>query len=270
MTTAIVKSSAGGGGADITQLLDGLKRLRRGGRAGTKDASVVIIRAWLQEVSAISPRDTRRYVRGWLLAGRDIGITDLAVPSLQATKYAEFYEKILYGQVEKLVREYTFIRSRMKLWFEDRGRPPTRWYNNAARQVAQIEKRLQTMLLQVARWESTTVAQTGIVFDARVNIAGWLKDGKNVQRLKGRKFASVREKVYGGEGGFITASNGITFGQVRNLEPHVKLIESRYGIVRKATAAVRRGARGVMVDTRTAFVGRLQLEAPNLFNRGKG
>lgn len=188
----------------------------------------------MARVSATAKRDTNRYVRGFLMAGRDLGANVGPIPNVQPSKHAKRIRELIERQVER----FGFALGKTKRELEylyPLGRPK-RPRSTAYAELFAKERELEK-LYQRAKEELDKLNEGG---EATLLI-GFLHSG---QAQKGRKLLSVRHRVYGGDGKFVV-SRGATYAVVTNREPHAKILEKKWGAFKKSLSALRASVAGL-------------------------
>lgn len=230
---------------DRDALRDSLRRARTARPAVGREAVGVLVGEWVKVVRQVSPMDTRRYVRGWVLAGRDLGLDVGPVPPLQRSDWAvnrlEWLEEQLRQEEKNLAYwqglDDTYkARSRGRGVIQrgdQRGKPkadPLRqpYYRNT------VLPSLRIAQARTARarteWEKFTGNTDGTALVIFRKNRG--------PRSRSVRF-TVRDKVYGGSGRWVEAG-GRLFAELVNREPHARIVEKRHGRpVATANAAVR-------------------------------
>lgn len=184
-------------------------------------ASIVVWRA-----VADAPKDTRRFVRGWVLAGNAAGLDPMPVPVLQPPrKRDEIYKRLLRQAWfwAMIVRRYE-QQARFDAWYQ------------------KAKRKLDRSLEELQKFERTE-------FGAVIAIG--------IRNRLGTKLRTVRDKIYGGTGFVVQQRDGAEV-VLHNLEPHTSIVEARTHVMANASRAFR-GA-GIVMG-RKAFVKALKDEA---------
>jgi len=172
----------------------------------------------------LSPRDTNRYARAWIDAGRKAGVTDRPLPPLRASRNHERYLERLRAQLEYWSGKRAYAVSRMEQYerldakAEPRkdGKPRKKrtaqpYYAKMVRMAEHAGKQVERAARELTRAEGS---EAFIFFDAE----------SIVQRKQNRSLSTVRHTVYGGEGRIVR--HGTTaFVELRNKEPHARIVE---------------------------------------------
>ncbi len=200
---------------------------------------------FVRAIHLTSRRDTRRYVRGWQMAGRDLGVWDVVEPvrpSASAERHIETLEKQIarleksIGILEKDAKEK---RRLFDLWFTSRGRKVTPKGRQMLRRAARAEDRAKVLYELLGRAERELekyLASPGaIVFYAARGARSRAKANLDGTKRKStrRRLTTVRDKVYGGTGRIIF-SGATARVTLHNKEAHTSLVERRYHTVREA------------------------------------
>lgn len=210
------------------------------------DAGIRSLGGTLVEIlDQLSPKDTHRYVNGWILAGRDAGVTEKQpYPLVESARRSRFvqrltdqiteYEKLLkYYEGRVAQHEHYAARARQDDFSagpRQDGRPRKRrvnqpWYqrntkkiNEYKRKAKAAEKRLQ----RAAEERAKVVGDATFIFFDR--------------NFSGRNLSTVRTTVYGGVGRIDNGPRGPTV-HLTNREPHVRPVERNSRLGHPATTA---------------------------------
>ena len=175
-------------------------------------------------LEVLSPRDTNRYVRGWIDAGRKAGVTDRPLPSVVASRNQDQYLEKLEKQVEYWQDRVAYARGRIEQYQRwDAEAPPRKDGKPRSKRTAQpyyakmvrVEQSSLKRLKRATEELAKARGSDGFVFFDVEGIA---------QRKQGRKLSTVREKVYGGEGRVIRGGT-MAVVELRNKEPHARIVE---------------------------------------------
>lgn len=182
------------------------RRLRKL-RADTPRAREETLRQMVRQVAAVIagnwPRDTNRSARGWIMAFNDLGLGPFPVPPVVESKYQARNEARLFNQLRKW--ELAVKR------YERQGRFD-KWYRKAVRKRDKASEQVERYLASQG---------TAVVIGGRSASA----------------LATIRDKVYGGEGRILETERGLVLAAV-NKEPHTKIVESNTRIIARTSAAV--------------------------------
>lgn len=207
----------------------------------------------------ISPRDTQRYVRGWMQAGNQAGIPPFALPTIKPSAYIAKSTKRLkrqadrWGKVverEREVRDYwaqVYTNRYIRIGRNDKhGR-------QAQRKMEAADKRLEKALdiYQSAVEQLLNLDPTSILIGGKYGLKGGigndaarrLNERTNEQKLRKSSLDTVRTQIYGGVGRKMKIGNGrITVISLAQLEPHARIVEARHRVRARSLAAVKRTA----------------------------
>jgi len=168
-------------------------------------------------VAETSPRDTNRFVRGWLLATKDIGPLPVAVPPVTRSSRREEYLRYLDKEFKRLSRERDGLKALIDLWYTSK---PNRSRNTPA--YTELTNRLR----KIEKWMGKLAEQ--------IKAAKGSEDFLLFDKERGnRNYSSVRTKVHGGVGTQRYFEDRVLV-QYRNLEAHTTIIERKYGIIGRA------------------------------------
>lgn len=180
----------------------------------------------------ICRKDTRRYARALAQMGNGTGIGFIPVLPVQPSKYALVIRDRLVEQVQYFETKLADQQALLQRYYP--GGPPknprSEYYRNLTRDIRKTEK-----LLQRSKEELEKVNGEG--GESSLLIGGFF--GLDYLQ-KGRKLATVRNKVYGGETHFITGRNA-DFVVLHNKEPHASIVEARDRIMAIAIRAAQGG-----------------------------
>ncbi|MEM1185218.1 MAG: hypothetical protein AAGI53_09475 [Planctomycetota bacterium] len=181
-------------------------------------------------VTEITPRDTNRLVRGWVLAANDAGLDIRAVPPIRPSTRRDQWLEALTEQVDYWqgkVKRFAGLRELYER--EDRANPLKKdgtprkrrtrqpYYRKLGRRLRQAERRLGRAEEELAK----AAESEGFLFFDR----GGFAFGSGSYTKSGlRKLTSVRDQLYGGTGE-VRHVNRKTYLRLHNLEPHATLIE---------------------------------------------
>lgn len=189
----------------------------------------------MRRIAVTAKRDTNRYVRGFLMAGRDLGSQEF-IPPVVASKYAERIRDLIESQKDRLGFLLGKLTRELNAMYPN-GRPK----NPRTTTYADMFKRERelTKLYEKSKIELERLNQGG---DSTLLI-GFLGSG-NAQ--SGRKLLTVRNKIYGGVGRYIE-SRGTVYAVVINKEPHANILENKHRTFGNALSAVRSSVVGLDV-----------------------
>jgi len=184
----------------------------------------------------LSPRDTNRYVRGWLEAVGQAGSSPRMMPALKAGRNSTYLRKRIIGQWVQQHRQVLRTEKWLNTWY-----PPGKKRGAfARRQFALLEKMKKREERLKQEIETLNASQT----DAIILIGGRGKKG----------FATVRTNVYGGVG-FIDVLAGVLY--LRNREPHAFIVEAKMRVKQKVGRYVNMlGGRTVGGKYATTLIGK--------------
>lgn len=226
------------------------RAIRRAADANAREVSLVHARVLVNALDSLSPRDTRRYVRGWQMAGRDLGVWS-SVDTVRRSERADLIASRLERQIERiekaidtLERDAEKKRELVDLWFTSRGRKLS---PGARRMLRRAEKnyleaaRLKVVLGraedQLARFEAS--GGTAILIYAsrsrRSRSSNQPVDGVK-RRSRRRRIHTVRDQVYGGVGTMRSIGGGVVLTELHNKEAHASIVERRHSPLSRARA----------------------------------
>lgn len=188
---------------------------------------------------AASPHDTNRFRRGWAVANNAAGLAPMPVPPVVKSKYAEQRRERLGRQIDRLKRTIAGLtgqidrdEGKMRNWYDVPGRKPDKFYRQLKRDATRNYNRRQRLLdvLEAARREIAQYDDTAILIGGRKR-----KEGKD---FGFSNLATVRRTVYGGSGR-VYEGRGQVLVELRNLEAHASIVDSKFKVVAAGRAATR-------------------------------
>lgn len=193
----------------------------------------------VRNLATISPRDTNRYVRGWIIAGKQVGIHNIPLPVIKSSKYKEEYLGRLAEQVERFQSEVEAAEVLIDAWYHRKNRRRVGYYNTLLAKKTKAEHRLaraREEYEKFVRRDSSIVMGVGINTSKTRNgtrgRGSWVKSG-------GRRLSiTVRDRVYGGNGRLIIRPDQAVL-ILSNLEPHSRIVERKRRVLAQADAAAR-------------------------------
>jgi len=165
-----------------------------------------------------SPRNTNRYVRGWILAGNTAQVTTLPVPRvvpLSETERGAYIER-LQRQLDQRQQRVDKLTRMFEAWYGRTGRKLGVYGRKLKRELGAAERSRD----RAQAWLDRALAADSFIF------FGASPKAK-------RRTETIREKVYGGEG-YQKHTAGYSEIILHNLEPHCRILERRLGLVRSA------------------------------------
>lgn len=214
---------------DTSKMVKSIRQMANASHAARRQAIKIIAGEVVLGVVRDSPRDTNRFVRGWIEAGNKAGVTSLAVPSLnQSSRHDQ-----IAARLQRQLAKWQGIVQR----YERQGRRD-KHYNQAVRRRDAAKRELERF------WATEDGAV--VAFD----LYKWQRN------YSGRKLTTVRHNIQGGEGQIITAGDH-TFVHLHNKEPHASVVERRTGVMRIAMAkykavGLRRATKGYIARVAAA------------------
>lgn len=207
---------------DVSVLQRRLNALRAAMPEINRNATLEMNALIAQRVAETSPRDTNRFVRGWLLAAKDVGPVGVAVPAVNASSRHDQYVRYLEKEFKRLSRDRDGLKALIDLWYTSK---PTRSRNTPA--YAQMTSKLR----KIEKWMQRVAEE---IQKAKGDESALLFD----KERGGRNYSTVRTGVHGGKGR-ITLFEDRTFVTWHNLEAHATIIERKYQIMGMALREVK-------------------------------
>jgi hypothetical protein len=220
---------------DVSKLREAIRaRLVASPNARTA-AAQVIAEDLVRNLVELTPRDTNRLARAWILAGRGVGVTRYTVPKVIPSKHREKLVDVLADQANQAGERFFALRNQRREWYPNG--PPKKGKGYYNRLVAREKKAEDHYWKCVDELNKLTDNPTAIVMmrGSGAALMGFQKN-INAEHFK----ASIREKVYGGYGRVIDLpGKGQTMVVLINMEPHARVVEKRRGILRRAQSLAR-------------------------------
>lgn len=181
-----------------------------------------LVQPALHQVVRDAPRDTRRYVTGWIQAGNGAGVSTYPLLPIRTSRFAEQFEERLKDQAQKLgylvgnaERRVKRMRGILFNWYEKWGRKDAsaRKFRAEVRKAEAAYQKLEQSYRRAKEEYAAYVKSRG---EAVVIFGG-----------KGRTLKiTTRPKVYGGFGRVYSDADK-TVMVLHNKEAHASIVESR-------------------------------------------
>jgi len=213
-------------------------------RQAAPAARVAMIRQHARSIvhglASLSPRDTNRYVRGWIIAGKMVGVGDVPLPVIKESKYKREYIEAMLAQIERLEGKVQAIDGLIWAWYEKPGRRKAGYYHKLEDRKRVAEHRVSKARDVLRRYIDRT---DSIVMGVGINTRQLKGGGTRVRswwaKDQGRQLSvTIRDRVYGGRGRLILAQHRAVL-VLSNLEPHARIIERKRGVLAAADAGAR-------------------------------
>lgn len=181
-------------------------------------------------VFEIAPRDTNRYLRSWAEANNKAGLPPVPLPPVVPSKRAQQYINILQDQVDTFKARVAKIEKIIQEKFLNKGyRTTGKFYNKLYNQLEgprgarwRLDRARQELImaLENQRVEGGTFLFMGLFNELGQYrpVVGATSGGKTKRQL-----ATIRLKVYGGDGKIMEAPHE-TILNLRSLEPHANFL----------------------------------------------
>lgn len=190
-------------------------------------------------MNQMAPRDTNRFVRGIQVAHNQIaaaeGLPSLPVSPVQPTRRQDEIEARLYRQILRVEKRLGQLHNYVK---RDQARPD---FNSAwpSHQklinfwIPRTEKLLKRSIKEHKKFLELNEFErsTAIVIGGRGRAPGGAPE-------TARQLQTFRAKVYGGTGRVFEVG-GKAFYELRNREPHARIVEKRWRVAARAAAGLR-------------------------------
>lgn len=185
-------------------------------------------------------RDTNRYVRAWIEAGQKTGATNLPMPPVVQSRYLSLHLDAYQAYIDRLEAQAEDARQTLERWYIRKGRRDDR---TSQRLKNTIEKKSRQAQLKREEMKQVAQATGAIIIDAgRIYKGGQSarhKGGHQPDRLVTgpQNKPSARFKVYGGDGRIYQGAT-VSYVLLKNAEPHARIVEWKFGLVRQAKAGL--------------------------------
>lgn len=186
-------------------------------------AMIEVAKIMVKVMSEISPRDTNRYVRGWLEAGHGAGV-QTTLPPLKPSKVRDqiianltTQAAMMQGRVNELEARQAKLKKAPSAKFLAR--------------MATARKRLDKAEDALKRFVGSETAL------ALMRKFSYVLNGNNRHISPTSVAIEVKDEVYGGSG-FLTHSQSKTVLNLHNREPHSNAVENRKHVLQRAKASV--------------------------------
>lgn len=190
------------------------------------------------------PRDTNRSYRGWAMAHRDIGVRGVVVPALKESAYNE-------RNLQRLQSQVAFYAKTVNRWagyeaaYARANRTHQGYYRVILKEIRFHERRYRRAVEELFRLaRAIEEGGTPVVIGS-----GRKKLRRGVPTHT--RIATVRATVYGGEGR-IRRSGDATVAEIRNKEPHTRIVERNRRLASKAVREATRGPRARRLSKKRA------------------
>ena len=101
---------------DISGLRTQLRAVRKSQRPARHAAAEVLTRSIVEHVAQHAKRDTNRYVRGWIEAGRGAGVTGIPMPPLTESRNRERLMALFVEQYNDATAELAKLQQIERSW----------------------------------------------------------------------------------------------------------------------------------------------------------
>lgn len=220
----------------------------------SREAAVTSAFMFGQYIIPIAPRRTNRYVNGWIHAVNDIiRRSGASIPGVRTIEPFPLRQEsgdrirdILETQLERLYKDREYKQSLVE---RDEKRMARRKKKRAYwKSTKQTKKDLRKIEKAIARAEETLAKFSDA--DAAGAAVILIHGRKTKRKYSLSSLASIREKVYGGEGRIIETASGFVV-QVKNKEPHARIVERHTRAGRRVRAILK--ATGLKTVSRKAL-----------------
>lgn len=200
-------------------------------------AMVEVARVMTHSLARLSPRDTNRYVRGWIEAGAGAGVRDVGKPALRKSKRRGQIMNALVAQVAAQQRMVNIKEAQLRAIAAAparKGSSPTstKRYQRTLDQLTAARARLEKAKDSLRRFAGN---------DGALAIARKYSNvlSGNQRHISGKALnIEVRDVVYGGIGGIAHGPNRSAL-KLHNLEPHSTPLERKRHVLAAAKHATK-------------------------------
>lgn len=211
---------------------------RASGPRGMEEGVKVMASAFVDFADRVSPKDTNRFVNGFIMAGAEIGATSKQPYPVRESRYRKMIENVLIRQERTFARQAKALETTLDRWYYSKGRSGP-WLRKKERELRKLKKRHVRAGEELAAFRANPHAVGIDLFNRKYDVK---VDGEgNVLSVKAyiARLASVRTKIYGGKGALITSGRRV-FARLHNLEAHASFAERRHRVVARAMSQLRR------------------------------
>lgn len=198
----------------------------------------------VEYATAIAPRDTNKYVRGWIQAGRQVYGGVARLPPIEQSKYAKHLAMALVVQAVRARKLEKFYTRRLQVWYKNQNRKPDKWSRRLEKQALRQRERANKAE-ELARQFRDNPGATVIRRKYSYVLAGNDKqDRRNLNDDPGRKGLDIeiRNKVYGGQGKLVVFGKTVRV-QLDVLEPYSLSVERLRNVRARSLAYARQQVR---------------------------
>lgn len=216
------------------------------GKRGAKEAAIVLVEEFRNRMIRMAPRDTNRYLRGWMEACTKAGVPTPLPPIKNSSRQAE-YISALQSQLAFWREFYSRELGIRAAWYDN---DPTKKRGPHFRKLeSRIRKAERRMKAAEDALAAAMLNEGVIVIDG-----GWeaLRGAHRIDKAKplSKRGATVRWRYYGGKGAVRTNANGVAWIELSNEEPHAQILERKGHYARMASLGMAGGRLAVMVGKR--------------------
>ena len=206
------------------QFHEKIARMEAQRKAARHEALEVIGKSLSEWIDLSSPKDTRRFIRGYLTAFQQVGHLGVPVPELRPSKYVGRAIQMLVEQYDQW-RDTAEIRRRRLLERYPNGAPRGQRaaYNKMRREVVKAQNLATRAREELEKYRA---APYGIIMSP----LRWVYD---TRQNDGRHLVTVRPMPYGGNGVLVDRPTRTTARMI-NQEPHAVFIERQHDVLDKA------------------------------------
>lgn len=234
---------------DVSSALANIDRAKANSAAGVE---AMVEAAASQVVSILyagAPRDTNRFIRGWLEGARAAGLGSWPMPDIQVSQFNKRYELVLRAQIRWATSEIESLERRIDKWFIARNRPIRGWALRARRK---IERLRNIVIKQQELLEAIRAGKSVVLMDVGAANFHWageddatLGDIRHGYYRKNKKTGKVSrvltlargyDRTFGGSGSRFRSGRTFVIA-ISNLEPHARIVEKKTRLL--ATARMR-------------------------------
>ena len=216
------------------------------GKNGAKAAAVVLVEEFRDRMIRLSPRDTNRYLRGWMEACSKAGVPTPLPVIKNSSRQAE-YLSALQSQLAFWREFYSRELAIRAAWYDN---DPTKKRGPHFRKLESRIRKAERRMKAAEDALSAAMLNDGVI----VMDGGWeaLRGSHRIDKAKplSKRGATVRWVVYGGEGEIRTNARGVAWINLRNKEPHAQILERKGHFARMASVGMANGRLSVLAGKR--------------------
>lgn len=228
---------------DTSVLRRKVQRVLSNRTGARRETALALAHAQVEFFVDQGPRDTNRFVNGWIQANNAAGLRRLAEKPLERSRIADKIITFLEEQAEYLRGAIAGTEKTLDAWYTSKGRKEDKWARRKRREVDRLKIRLADTLAGI---EAAAERAGVIILDANRALP-FAESSFRVRRRKSRVagrqgsviLARAQLKVFGGTGRVVDLPNS-TLVILHNKEPHASIVDRRFSLSTKARSELSR------------------------------